>query len=140
MPQSRNSYQVWWVYDQTITAVTSVVMPIGCNLLGGFNAAGAAVGLVRDLPYFAFSLEGTYTTATLTLRAEVNHVQAGFTTWWTHPHTGSTNIDTVHNMAAPYGSPAGVMGMGVQYLRLSVDVGGAGSVTGFRFTARAWKE
>jgi len=140
MEQTRNSYQIWWVYDQPITAVVTVVMPIGCTFLTGFTPAGAGVGLVRDLSYLTFTLRGTYTTATLMLRCEIATATGTFDTWWTHNHSGSGNNDTVHNMAAPYGNPMGIMGLATQYLRFSVDAGGAGNVSGFYFSARAWKE
>lgn len=139
MEQNRNSYQVWWVYDQPITAVTSVVVPIGCNVLAHFAPAGAGVGLVRDLRYFAFSLIGTYTTATLALRAEIANDSGTLYDWWTHPHSGSGNMDTVHNMAAPYGASQGIMAIATQYLRLKLIVGGSGNVTALLCMCRAWK-
>lgn len=139
MEQNRNSYQVWWVYDQTITAVTTAVIPIGCNVLAAFSPAGNSVALVRDLRYFAFTLIGTYTTATLALKLEIGIATGALVTWVTHPHSGSTNVDTVHSVAAPYGNTRGVMGLAAQYLRVSVDVGGAGDVTDFLCMARAWK-
>lgn len=140
MEQNRNSYQVWWVYDQPIDAGNTVIVPLGCNVLTAFSPAGASVALVRDLHYFAFSLVGTYTTATLSLRTEVANASATLYDWWTHIHSGSANMDTVHNMAAPCGNTQGIMTIATQFLRLKIIVGGSGSVTNLLCMARAWKE
>lgn len=139
MEANRNSFQVWWVYDQDITAVAAPVIPVGCNS-GGFAPAGSGVGLVRDLRYFAFSLTGVYTTATLTFTLQIGNVSSALVTWFTHPHSGSGNVDTIHNVAAPYGNTEGILTIATQFLRLNVNVGGAGNVTSFFCMARAWKE
>lgn len=140
MEQNRNSYQVWWVYDQPITANTTVVVPLGCNVVTAFTPVGNGVGLVRDLRYFGFNLFGVYGATTLSLRAEIGNVVAGMVAWWTHVHSASNNVDSVHNVAAPYGNAQGIMGIATQYLRLKIVVGAGAGVTTLSFMARAWKE
>ena len=140
MEQNRNSYQVWWVYDQPISADTTVVVPLGCNVSAAFAPAGNGVGLVRDLRYFAFNFFGTYGATTLSLRAEVGNVAGAMKVWWTHAHSASNNVDSIHNVAAPYGNAQGIMGLATQYLRLKIIVGAGANVTALSFMARAWKE
>lgn len=141
MEQNRNSYQLWWLYDLNIVAPATVFVPLGCNNATAFDAVGAGIGLVRDLRYFAFTLQGTYPpTATLSLKTEVSSVVASLQAWWTHLHSATGNTDTLHNVAAPYGNAQGIMTIATQFLRLSLVVGGSGTVTSFCFMARAWKE
>lgn len=140
MEQTRNSYQVWWLYDQTINAPRTLVVPLGANVGGHFSPAGADVALVRDLRYFAFSFYCTYTTAVIGLEAEVGCRSAALSQWFVHPHSGTGLVDTVYNMAPPLGGVAGHLVIATQFLRLKLEVTGTGVIANLAFTARAWKE
>lgn len=140
MEQNRNSYQIWWLYDQDITAPASVVVPLGCNDVSAFSPAGLGVALVRDLRYFAFSLYCTYTTAAIALEVDLGCRTASLSQWFSHPHSGTGLVDTVYNVAAPLGGMAGHLVIATQFLRLKLEVTGSGAVAAIAFTARAWKE
>lgn len=139
MDQTRNGYQVWWLYDQTITAPVNVIVPIGCNLLTGFNPAGDGIGLVRDLHYFHFTLTGTWTTATLKLKCEIGNAAATLYNWWTFAHTPTGTVRTVHDMPTPYNTSSGSIKLATTYLRLTLKVEGSGDVTNLLCMAKAWK-
>lgn len=140
MEQNRNSYQVWWLYDQTITAPATIVVPLGCNVIGAFAPAGSGVALVRDLRYFAFSFYCAYTTASISLQVDVGASTAAMRQWFLHPHSGTLLVDTLYNVAPPLGGTSGCLIIATQFLRLSLVVAGAGNVSNVSFTARAWKE
>lgn len=140
MEQNRNSYQVWWLYDQNIVSPATFVVPLGCNVIGAFTPAGSGVALVRDLRYFAFSFKAEYDTEAIALKVELGAATASLSQWFSHPHSGSLLVDTVYNVAAPLGGMAGHLVIATQLLRLSLVATGVGNIRNIVFTARAWKE
>ena len=143
MDLSRNTYSLWWVHNADIKMGVTAVVPIGCTVLAGFAPAGNGVAPVRELPYFSFSLRATYVPGvTLTLQTAIgDNNPAALVNWWAYVHAVSGAVETVYDMALPYGgagSPGRIL-ITSNYLLLTLTALG-GNVTAIRFMARAWKE
>jgi hypothetical protein len=140
---TRNPYQIWWYFTGNVNAGVTTLMPIGCNLATAFDPYGYNLAHIRDLPYFSFSLRGTFAAGTtLTFRTMIAYNNpASNAQWFAYVYATSGAIETVYNMPAPYGgagSNGRLVTTGVFLQCRLTSVGG--NTTNIAFMARAWRE